>query len=76
MVEPPGTPVLSVEGRRVSGGVLEPLQEGHALVLTCTVEGGVPPPSVTWTRDGQVSVWEGERRLHMEEGRERWRRNE
>lgn len=56
VVEPPETPLLSVAGRRVAGGVLKPLLEGDTLVLTCTVEGGVPPPSVTWIRDGKVSV--------------------
>lgn len=56
VVEPPGTPVISVAGRRVTGGVLEPLQEGDTLALSCTVKGGVPPPSLTWIRDGQVSV--------------------
>ncbi|KAK8374313.1 hypothetical protein O3P69_010992, partial [Scylla paramamosain] len=63
VVEPPGTPQLSVGGRRLTGGALEPLQESHALVLTCSVEGGVPPPQVVWTRNGQVLDTEVESRL-------------
>lgn len=55
VVEPPGIPLVTVGGRRVVGGVLKPLQEGDNLALICTVEGGVPPPSLTWFRDGQVS---------------------
>ncbi|KAK3855244.1 hypothetical protein Pcinc_038343 [Petrolisthes cinctipes] len=54
VVEPPSQPILRVGDRRVMDGVLGPLQEDTALAITCTVAGGVPPPSVEWKRDGEV----------------------
>ncbi|KAK8382161.1 hypothetical protein O3P69_015253 [Scylla paramamosain] len=54
VVVPPDAPILKAGGQRATDGVLGPLQEGTSLEITCSVAGGVPPPTVVWKRDGEV----------------------
>ncbi|XP_068209554.1 nephrin-like [Palaemon carinicauda] len=54
VVVPPEEPVLRVGGQRVTDSVLGPLQEESPLAITCSVAGGVPPPSLIWMRHKQI----------------------
>nr|XP_045598924.1 synaptogenesis protein syg-2-like [Procambarus clarkii] len=43
-----------VAGQRITEGVLGPLQEGSSLTITCSVVGGIPPPSLVWKKHNKV----------------------
>ena len=51
---PPEKPVILDSRGREVGRRLGPYRLGQTLVVSCSVLGGRPPPSVTWWRESQV----------------------
>ncbi|XP_058796760.1 hemicentin-1-like isoform X2 [Phymastichus coffea] len=54
VVVPPQSPVIYTSGRTLAHSV-QPFNEDSELVLICEVQGGSPPPKVTWYRDGKLT---------------------
>ncbi|KAG0423296.1 hypothetical protein HPB47_000920 [Ixodes persulcatus] len=50
--EPPTVPVIRDGKGNVLHGVIGPYDEGSALVLSCEVRGGEPPPKLVWSGSG------------------------
>ncbi|XP_022704270.1 hemicentin-2-like isoform X1 [Varroa jacobsoni] len=53
VILPPNEPIISDQNREIlpSKSVIGPYNEGDKLILVCQVEGGNPPPVVTWWRE-------------------------
>lgn len=52
-VSPEGVQVSDDVGP-IKNGMTSPYAEGASLALTCSTNGGRPPPVITWKRDEQV----------------------
>ncbi|XP_028968200.1 hemicentin-1-like [Galendromus occidentalis] len=66
VILPPNEPIITDQNRNIlpSKSVIGPYNEGEKLILNCQVEGGNPPPVVTWWResfllDNQYNVSNG-----------------